>query len=156
MQRVVGGLLLVGAVAFGCKGSRLRPDTDTPSATVSVAYFRGSQLDECDDFVVQPFAGGGAAATRAMVDDVTERLSGDNDKQAMLPTSCAEQFAGREVIATCSLPQLSSSQLGRVSFEARLYNAFTATTTDIHLQACLKAGGTWQVAHGHATANAAH
>lgn len=135
---------------ISCKGSRLSPDTETPSATVSVAYFRDSQLDECDDFVVQPFAGGGVAATKAMVEDVRQRLSGGEGKGALLQTSCAEQFADRAVLASCSVPL--DNPMGRVSLEARLYNARTATLTDIHMQECLKGGGAWRVTHGGATA----
>jgi hypothetical protein len=110
-----------------------------PAFEVNIATFSDDQLAECLDFQIMPKPGEEAAAQKQI--DKLEAIS-TSKKPLLLSKPCAEQFAGRTVLAMCSF--INDTDFGRVSVSSHHYSPHNVVGNDSAMRDCISSGGNWQ------------
>lgn len=117
------------------------------SARISNASFQGDTLDECVDWnLISENSAALEAAVTKWRRHITE--SEEKDREVMLtPRQCAEQFAERIELASCTFSFPSEQTPGiRLSGVAHYYNVKTAFESGEYSKDCLGMGGDWHAA----------
>jgi hypothetical protein len=107
-----------------------------PAYSKSVAVFAKDTLDECVDVDIDPAPGEEPTAV--------EKLKNFGSGSTVLTKRCAEQFADRQSLATCTIN--SKSKVGTLTVVERHYGLASVVDSDSDMQACLKSHGDWQTA----------
>lgn len=116
----------------------------------SIASFKGSELDECVDWEIQPKPGqeSKVAATRQkFLDGIEKPAKGESPSQIVLEGLCRDQVSGRSELARCEVDR--EVELGRARITSVYFRYATAGQRDDYMRDCLSLKGEW-----HANANA--
>jgi hypothetical protein len=116
-------------------------------ASASVAHFVKDNLDECVDFTLRTTNPDGPRKLK-------EALGKDKEMTA-LPTTCADAFKDRLVLATCTaeVAQLRSQadagppdggrDRGSLTLVSHYYRFATVVESDAFMKQCFESKGTW-------------
>jgi hypothetical protein len=130
------------------------PAVQTASFRHVAAYFRKDALDECVEFTVDvtPSADAGAdwrVKSEKAVQEHFKKMHGKDKNLTEVQTSCAEAFADRTVLATCSAAtDMSKGDAGAgsvvMTVESSYYNFATVGEDDTFMKQCLEIKGKWK------------
>lgn len=121
---------------------------------VSIANFRGDDLDECDDLVFGWVAPPDAGADWSPVEDPMAKVEKGIPKTAIrIPKLCKDQFPDRQILAACIHDPAAGGGDGYKTIDggartyamaaASFYNFETISGSDAQMRLCLKEHGDW-------------
>lgn len=114
----------------------------------SVAHFEKDQIFECLDIAVDIPPPPDAGADWTPSEDILGRtLKAMAKNSTKISKTCAEQFADRTVLASCTMKQNGKTDAGTsasATITAHFYNFEDVGNDDAQMKDCLKGGGDWQ------------
>lgn len=119
------------------------------SATRAFASFVKDTLDECVEVTLVAPPGTDQARVDKAADGVFKptKAGGGSGELVSIPAPCAEQFADRTALASCSMSKTEAADGGVVTMliGASYFNLKTLND-DTYMKDCLKGGGKWTAA----------